>query len=89
MICYRSGGHLAMTTAFTSIERGLAPPDAIMAFYYPTDYEDPIWSQPNFPGKYQWTIGYRVQFSGGCSGSSDYRVQCIEPSQSSGRVDGA
>ncbi|KAL4963709.1 uncharacterized protein BDV14DRAFT_201678 [Aspergillus stella-maris] len=46
---WSTGGHLAMTTAFTSIERGLAPPDAILAFYCPTDYEDAVWSQPNYP----------------------------------------
>ncbi|KAL4783816.1 hypothetical protein BJX76DRAFT_357601 [Aspergillus varians] len=49
VIGWSTGGHLAMTTAFTSIERGLAPPDAILAFYCPTDYEDPVWSQPNYP----------------------------------------
>ncbi|KAL4940292.1 hypothetical protein BDV06DRAFT_230433 [Aspergillus oleicola] len=49
VVGWSTGGHLAMTTAFTSVERGLAPPDAILAFYCPTDYEDPVWSQPNYP----------------------------------------
>ena len=49
VVGWSTGGHLAMTTAFTSLERGLTPPDAILAFYCPTDYEDPAWSQPNYP----------------------------------------
>jgi acetyl esterase/lipase len=49
VVGWSTGGHLAMTTAFTSIERGLSPPDAILAFYCPTDYEDPVWTQPNYP----------------------------------------
>ncbi|KAL4757809.1 uncharacterized protein BDW70DRAFT_171009 [Aspergillus foveolatus] len=49
IVGWSTGGHLAMTTAFTSIERGLSPPDAILAFYCPTDYEDPVWTQPNYP----------------------------------------
>ncbi|KAL4789762.1 hypothetical protein BDV19DRAFT_394754 [Aspergillus venezuelensis] len=49
VVGWSTGGHLAMTTAFTSIEHGLTPPDAILAFYCPTDYEDPVWSQPNYP----------------------------------------
>ncbi|KAL6231242.1 hypothetical protein BDW75DRAFT_244090 [Aspergillus navahoensis] len=49
VVGWSTGGHLAMTTAFTSIERGLSPPDAILAFYCPTDYGDPIWAQPNYP----------------------------------------
>ncbi|KAL3431737.1 hypothetical protein BDV09DRAFT_206463 [Aspergillus tetrazonus] len=51
VVGWSTGGHLAMTTAFTSIERGLSPPDAILAFYCPTDYEDPVWMQPNYPEK--------------------------------------
>jgi acetyl esterase/lipase len=38
-----------MTTAFTSIQRGLMPPKAILAFYCPTNYEDAFWSKPNYP----------------------------------------
>ncbi|KAL4957579.1 hypothetical protein BDW69DRAFT_180503 [Aspergillus filifer] len=49
VVGWSTGGHLAMTTAFTSIERGLNPPDAILGFYCPTDYEDPVWCQPNYP----------------------------------------
>ncbi|KAL4973664.1 hypothetical protein BDW66DRAFT_153616 [Aspergillus desertorum] len=49
VVGWSTGGHLAMTTAFTSVERGLSPPDAILAFYCPTDYEDPVWAEPNYP----------------------------------------
>ncbi|CAG7958524.1 unnamed protein product [Penicillium salamii] len=47
---WSTGGHLAMTLAWTAKERnGLQPPNAILAFYCPTDYEDSFWSKPNFP----------------------------------------
>jgi acetyl esterase/lipase len=39
MIGWSTGGHLAMTTAWTSKEAGLAPPVAILSFYGPTDFE--------------------------------------------------
>lgn len=42
---WSTGGTLAMTLAFTAP----APPDAVLAFYCPTDYEDPFWAEPNFP----------------------------------------
>lgn len=34
------GGQLALSTGWTALERGLKPPNAILAFYCPTDYED-------------------------------------------------
>jgi len=37
---WSTGGHLAMTLGFTAPQRGLSPPEAILAFYCPTDYED-------------------------------------------------
>ena len=46
---WSTGGHLAMTLAWTAPAVGLAPPDAILAFYCPTDYEDPFWEHPNVP----------------------------------------
>ena len=38
MIGWSTGGHLAMTTAWTSQEAGLKPPMAILSFYGPTDF---------------------------------------------------
>ncbi|PWY76491.1 polyketide synthase [Aspergillus sclerotioniger CBS 115572] len=49
VVGWSTGGHLAMTTAFTTLQRGLAPPTAIAAFYCPTDYEDSCWQHPNYP----------------------------------------
>ncbi|KAL2702177.1 hypothetical protein AAEP93_006475 [Penicillium crustosum] len=46
---WSTGGHLAMTLAWTAPQVGIAPPDAVLAFYCPLDYEDPFWSKPNFP----------------------------------------
>lgn len=46
---WSSGGHLAMTLAWTAQTRCVVPPQAVLAFYCPCDYEDTFWSQPNFP----------------------------------------
>ncbi|KAL8651541.1 MAG: hypothetical protein Q9210_003192, partial [Variospora velana] len=46
---WSTGGHLAMTLAWTAPAAGIAAPDAILAFYCPTDYEDPFWTRPNIP----------------------------------------
>ena len=46
---WSTGGHLAMTLAWTAASRQTRPPEAILAFYCPTDYEDPFWTAPNFP----------------------------------------
>jgi acetyl esterase/lipase len=46
---WSTGGTLAMSLAWTAIARGVQPPDAILAFYCPTDYEDTFWTQPNIP----------------------------------------
>ena len=48
-IGWSTGGHLAMTLAWTAPAASLRPPNAILAFYCPTDYEDPFWMQPNTP----------------------------------------
>lgn len=40
VIGWSSGGQLALSTGWTAPQRGLKPPDAILAFYCPTDYED-------------------------------------------------
>ncbi|KAL9031279.1 MAG: hypothetical protein Q9196_000686 [Gyalolechia fulgens] len=46
---WSTGGHLAMTLAFTAQQRRLRAPDAILAFYCPTDYEDSWWNSPIYP----------------------------------------
>ncbi|KAL8653733.1 MAG: hypothetical protein Q9210_001920 [Variospora velana] len=48
-IGWSTGGTLAMSLAWTSQGRGVAPPDAILAFYCPTNYEDDFWKKPNVP----------------------------------------
>lgn len=39
VVGWSTGGHLAMTTAWTSKGAGLRPPTAILSFYGPTDFE--------------------------------------------------
>lgn len=46
---WSTGGYLAMTLAWTAPSEGIVPPDAILAFYCPTDYEDLFWTNPNMP----------------------------------------
>ncbi|KAL8831677.1 MAG: hypothetical protein Q9191_000722 [Dirinaria sp. TL-2023a] len=46
---WSSGGHLAMSLGWTAPPRGIKPPEAILAFYPPTDYEDTFWTRPNLP----------------------------------------
>ncbi|KAI0134029.1 Alpha/Beta hydrolase protein [Xylariales sp. AK1849] len=46
---WSSGAHLAMTLGWTASSLGVRPPEAVLAFYGPTDYEDPFWVQPNLP----------------------------------------
>ena len=46
---WSTGGYLAMCLAWTSVSHGIRPPNAILAFYCPTDYEDPFWTTPNIP----------------------------------------
>ncbi|OHW94719.1 polyketide synthase protein [Colletotrichum incanum] len=49
VVGWSTGGHLAMTLAWTSIARQIAPPNAILTFYCPSDYEDEFWMRPNVP----------------------------------------
>lgn len=46
---WSTGGHLALTLGFTAPALGIQPPDATLAFYCPSDYEDPFWTRPNRP----------------------------------------
>ncbi|GME26007.1 BcPKS16, polyketide synthase [Neofusicoccum parvum] len=39
VVGWSSGGHLAMSTAWTAAETGLPPPKAVLSFYGPTDFE--------------------------------------------------
>ncbi|KAF8857473.1 BcPKS19, polyketide synthase [Acephala macrosclerotiorum] len=49
VVGWSSGGQLAMSLAWTAPQRGLRPPEAILAFYCPTDYEDEWWRNPIQP----------------------------------------
>lgn len=55
---WSTGGHLALTLGFTAPQSGIRPPDAILAFYCPLDYEDLFWTQRNVP------FGQDVAFPG-------------------------
>lgn len=46
---WSTGGHLALSLGWTAPSAGLEPPQAILAFYCPTDYEDECWSRENKP----------------------------------------
>jgi acetyl esterase/lipase len=46
---WSTGGYLAMTLGWTAVAAGIRPPEAVLAFYCPTDYEDPFWSKSNLP----------------------------------------
>lgn len=48
-IGWSTGGTLAMSLGWTAPARGLKPPEAILAFYCPTDYESKWWKTPHFP----------------------------------------
>ena len=54
-IGWSTGGTLAMSLAWNTLPRGIRPPDAILAFYCPTDYEDEFWIKPNIPACSQTT----------------------------------
>jgi acetyl esterase/lipase len=49
VVGWSTGGTLSMTLPFTAPQRGVQPPDAILAFYCPTDYESSFWREPNYP----------------------------------------
>ncbi len=38
VVGWSTGGTLAMSLAWSSVQRGIKPPDAILAFYCPTNY---------------------------------------------------
>jgi acetyl esterase/lipase len=49
VVGWSSGGQLAMSLAWTAPQRGLRPPEAILAFYCPTNYEDKCKSIRSYP----------------------------------------
>lgn len=49
VVGWSSGGQLALSLNWTAPALGLAPPTAVLAFYAPTDYEDPWWRAPIQP----------------------------------------
>lgn len=51
VIGWSTSGTLAMTLAWLASKQGLRPPEAILAFYCPTDYEAACWKAPNYPEK--------------------------------------
>lgn len=48
VVGWSSGGQLAMSLAWTAPQRRLRPPEAILAFYCPTNYEDECKFQLSF-----------------------------------------
>src|SRR5690349_6275941 len=40
VVGWSTGGTLSMTLPFVSLQRGIKPPNAVLAWYCPTDYED-------------------------------------------------
>ncbi|KAH6635854.1 BcPKS19, polyketide synthase [Chaetomium tenue] len=49
VVGWSSGGQLAMSLGWTAPQRGLRPPEAMIVFYAPTDYEDKWWQNPIQP----------------------------------------
>lgn len=64
VIGWSSGGQLAMSLAWTAPIRGLRPPEAILAFYCPTDYEDECKSKQSHSSG-EGPIVTNVLFQGG------------------------
>jgi acetyl esterase/lipase len=46
---WSSGGLLALSLGWTAASLNIKSPEAVLAFYCPTDYEDPFWREPNKP----------------------------------------
>ena len=64
VVGWSTGGTLAMSTAFTSLERKKKPPKAILAFFCPTDYEDDCKTNLNVRSVMKKTDGvFRVEES--------------------------
>lgn len=48
-IGWSTGGTLAMSLGFTARPHGIKPPDVILTFYSPTNYDDDFFKTPNYP----------------------------------------
>ncbi|KAF2258973.1 ketoacyl-synt-domain-containing protein [Lojkania enalia] len=49
VIGWSTGGTLALQLGYAAERQGVRPPDATLAFYCPSNFEDAFWTQPNFP----------------------------------------
>ncbi|TAQ85363.1 hypothetical protein B7494_g6312 [Chlorociboria aeruginascens] len=49
---WSTGGTLAMTLGWTPLQFCMKPIQGVLAFYCPSDYEDPFWKTPNLVDKY-------------------------------------
>ncbi|PVH96863.1 ketoacyl-synt-domain-containing protein [Periconia macrospinosa] len=49
VIGWSTGGTLALQLGYAAANAGIQPPNATLAFYCPSNFEDPFWKQPNFP----------------------------------------
>lgn len=49
VVGWSTGGTLSLTLPFTTLKKEIQPPDAVLAFYCPTDFEADSWYQPNYP----------------------------------------
>ncbi|KAF2994037.1 t1pks [Curvularia kusanoi] len=49
VIGWSTGGTIALQLGFASLAAGIKPPDATLAFYCPSNFEDAFWTRPNFP----------------------------------------
>jgi acetyl esterase/lipase len=49
VVGWSTGGHLAMTTAWTCLEKCVKPPSAILSFYAPTDFDNECKCIKEFP----------------------------------------
>ncbi|KAK2879438.1 Type I Iterative PKS [Arthroderma sp. PD_2] len=66
VVGWSTGGTLAMSLSWT-LEgfEAIQPPDTILSFYCPTDYEDPFWQEPNFPNNSKPYAGEEIDLLDG------------------------
>ncbi|KAJ5825721.1 hypothetical protein N7474_002859 [Penicillium riverlandense] len=56
VVGWSTGGTLSMMLPFSAPQRGIQPPDAILAFYCPTDYEADFYREANYPENTSGTV---------------------------------